>query len=393
MTRMNILGIETSCDDTAAAVYEGDGSEGHMLSTAAHSQGALHRQWGGVYPTAAKRAHSHNLTPVIKQALKEAGLLKTRPQENEQQELAGLDRHPELAVALGEFVRTHTTRRATLDALAVTAGPGLEPCLWTGINGAAALARAWEIPLVPVNHLEGHIWSSFFDSDKHIAIDTAMLPAIALVVSGGTTQLICMHDKGAYTLLGTTRDDAAGECLDKTARILGLPYPGGPAISQRATEWREQDENGRMQIELPRPMINSGDYDVSFSGLKTAVLYDYQGREEKERESTEYITAMAHEIQEAVTDVLVTKTIRAAQEYGANSILLSGGVAANNRLHARLTEEATAVVPEIAVLTPPKELCTDNAAMIAAVGAWHFSQGRTIAPQYITAQPRLTLFS
>ena len=288
---MIILGIETSCDDTGIAIVEGQGKTWpsfRILSNVVASQIEIHKKYGGVYPNLAKREHIINLPFVLKEALKKAKVSQKNPKIN---------------------------------AIAVTYGPGLSPCLWTGINFAKELAKKYNVPLIPIDHMEGHLLVGLFTSPVQNQKKT--FPAIALLVSGGHTQLLLVKGIGKYELLGETRDDAAGEAFDKTARILGLPYPGGPAIAKLTAMPKlglgvpKRD----LGINLPRPMIHTKDFDFSFSGLKTAVLYDYQKRTKKVRESKEYVRAMAKEIQQAIIDVLLQKTLKATQQYKAKSII------------------------------------------------------------------------
>lgn len=357
---MRILGIETSCDDTGIAVLEVSGKKNPrfaLLSNVVASQIRVHQKYGGVYPTLAKREHQKNLPLVLSSALKKAKLSQKNP---------------------------------SIDAIAATFGPGLSPCLWTGLNFAKELARKWNVPLVPVNHIAGHLLVSVLmpedEQNPHMRnlFTQETFPAVALIVSGGHTQLILVKEIGKYKILGETRDDAAGECFDKTARILGLPYPGGPAIAAEAAQWKPQipmpnaQSNPKFQlsITLPRPMLHTKDYDLSFSGLKTAVLYDYQSRAEKVRKSKAYIRAMAAEIQQAIIDVLLHKTLRAAKEYNAKSIILGGGVAANIELRTAIKKECTRF--GLIHLIPPPNLATDNGAMIALAGYFNFQAGKAI---------------
>jgi len=302
------------------------------------------------------------------------------------------------------FLRKY--QKPKVDAIAVTVGPGLEPCLWAGVNFARALAMWWDLPIMPVNHLEAHLLANFIGKEKRKRSDLSYFekniikvkrgqtfPAIGLVVSGGHTELVLIKKIGQYQILGQTRDDAAGECFDKTARILGLGYPGGPAIAKLASRWEsasnchpepvgegsqnnktlrltpQGDSLGR-QIALPRPMINTKDYDFSFSGLKTAVLYDYKKRSKIIRESQEYKIAMAKEIQQAVIDVLLKKTLKAVNNYQAKTVILGGGVASNLNLKQQL--KAQSAKRKVNFLAPPKNLCTDNGAMVAMAAWLHF---------------------
>ncbi len=308
---MRILGIETSCDETAAAVVV----DAHqVLSSVVSSQVDLHARFGGVVPEIASRAHVELLTPVIAQALIEAGLD---------------DGH--------------------VDAVAATTGPGLIGALLVGISAAKALSLVWDVPFVAVNHLEAHMYAAFLEEPD---ID---LPLIVLLVSGGHTMVVLMEGHGRYRLLGSTIDDAAGEAFDKVARYLGLGYPGGPAID------RVSMEGDPHKIAFPRAILDDG-YNFSFSGLKTAVINHV-------RKNPEVSTPdVAASFQEAVVDVLVTKARRAAQAYGAKGICLAGGVAANSQLRERVLDAC--MEDGLHPFLPSRSMCTDNAAMVAAAGWW-----------------------
>lgn len=361
---MTILGIDTSCDETSIAVVEKQ-EDFKILSNVVSSQVEIHQEYGGVHPTLATRAHEKNLVPVLGEALKQADLLKSGDSFNNRV----LEEKSELSQKATKFLKSY--RAPQIDSIAVTTGPGLDPCLWTGINFTKILSHNWNIPVTPVNHLEAHVLNNFLNQDPE-------LPAICLIVSGGHTQLILTQKVGQYEIVGETRDDAAGECFDKTARILGLGYPGGPAIESKAAELEKEGLN----ISLPRPMINSDDYDFSFSGLKTAVLYDYKERTPQQRESETYIEAMADEIQEAIVEVLVKKTLKAARDYDVNSILAGGGVAANQRLREAFKES------DFNFYVPQPKFCTDNAAMIAVTAYYNRS---TTPWNELKAQPNLRL--
>jgi len=349
---MKILGIETSCDDTGIAVLEineGENPQFSILSNIIASQIEVHRKYGGVYPMLAKREHQKNLPIVLKKALKEANIPKA-------------------------------------EAIAVTYGPGLSPCLWTGLNFAKDLANEWNVPLIPVDHIEGHLLMGLLQEDGSIPRD--LFPSIALIVSGGHTQLVLMEKFGQYQIIGETRDDAAGECFDKTARILGLPYPGGPEIAREAAKLRTA--NYELGTKLPRPMIYTKDYDFSFSGLKTAVLYDYQARSTKEKKSKAYVQAMAAEIQQAIIDVLIHKTLKAIHEYKVKSVILGGGVAANEELRKQLSSKLDSL--HVKLLAPPNKLATDNGAMIALAGYFKYTKVASLKnTESIVAKPNLRI--
>ncbi len=322
---MRILGIETSCDETAAAVVE----DGHtILSNVIASQVDLHAQYGGVFPELASRAHVEAIAPVVEQALRDA----------------------------------HVGWK-DLDAIAVTYGPGLPGSLLVGVNFAKGAALGTGLPLVPVNHLEAHLYAHRLhtEAEANVPQEQPPFPAVALIVSGGHTELILMHDHGNYTYLGGTLDDAAGEAFDKVARLLELGYPGGPAIEQAARQGNPRAFN------LPRAWL-PGSYDFSFSGLKTAVLRLLQRF--NGLRSSRFCADMAAAFQAAVVEVLAEKTAQAAKAHGAQAVLLSGGVSANASLRAAARARVS-----IPVYTLPLILCTDNAAMVAAAGTYHYRAG------------------
>ena len=327
---MKILGIDTSCDDTCVALLEIKDLRFKILNNVVSSQVKLHAKYGGVYPFLAKREHQKNLPIVFKKAIKGIDILK-------------------------------------IDLIGVTVGPGLEPCLWQGVNFAKDLAEKLKKPLVSVNHIEAHIVANFLNLKSEILNLKFIFPAVCLVVSGGHTQLILMKAIGKYKLIGETRDDAAGECFDKVARILGLGYPGGPAIDAEAATLNLKPLT--LNLRLPRPMIYQKNYDFSFSGLKTAVLYDFRKQKPKIRKSREYIREMCREAQQAIIDVLIRKTIKATKDYKAKAIILGGGVAANEELRKQFAKECSKCHFEH--LVPPKNLCTDNAAMVGITAFYH----------------------
>ncbi len=365
---MIILAIETSCDDTCVSVVK----DFNILSNVVSSQIKIHRKYGGVFPALAKREHQNNLVPVLRKALKEAKLLKAAAQElNKKEKLKEiLTREPVLAKKLISFLKKY--QKPKVDALAVTIGPGLEPCLWAGINFTKALSYYWNLPIIPINHIEAHIFINL--------INKIEFPAIALVVSGGHTQLILIKAWGKYKILGETRDDAAGECFDKTARILGLSYPGGPEIAKMADKAKEQ------KIKLPRPMIHSKDYDFSFSGLKTAVLYRVKSDQKKTKE---YIQEMCAEIQQSIIDVLIHKTMQAAKEYKAKTVVLGGGVTANKELKKQFREKIKET--QLEFRAPEAKFSTDNAAMVGITACQLQPKRKTKAWRSLEADANLKI--
>jgi len=383
---MVILAIETSCDDTGIAILEAGGEASpvfSVLSNIVSSQTEIHRQYGGVFPMMAKREHQRNLVPVLAQALTSAKLANYKSQDtNSKLETVKkiLEKEHSLFEQVKEFLTNY--ERPTIDAIAVTFGPGLEPCLYVGVNFAKALSYFWDIPLIPVNHIEAHILVNFLE---HRVIK---FPSVALVVSGGHTQIILVNGVGKYKILGETRDDAAGECFDKCAKMLGLKYPGGPVISTIASK----AVRGQTSYKLPRPMINTNDYDFSFSGLKTAVLYAVKGK----RLTKQYVEEMCVEIQQAIIDVLLKKTLQAAKDYQAKTIILGGGVSANSELRSQFKfkiQKQPLGVPagpaKFKILFPEKNLSTDNGLMIAVAGYFH--RAKKIAWQKVKVNANLRI--
>ncbi len=387
---MKILAIETSCDETAIAILECEGDEKsaqfRVLGNALLSQIELHREYGGVFPALAKREHAKNLVPVLEAALEEAELLHEDTQaipEESRSSIAGLlSREPDLAEAFFEFVGECEV--PAIDAIAVTAGPGLEPALWVGINFARALALLWNKPLVAVNHMEGHIMAALAKStDEELIIKDVPMPVLALLISGGHTELVLMKEWLSYKLIGQTLDDAVGEAFDKVARMLGLPYPGGPEISKLAEIVRSErfdlnaSSQGRtlefrtFEGELPRPMLTEATCDFSFSGLKTAVLYLLKKYPELNAREKQHL---AHEFENAVTEVLWKKTARALEETGAQTLVIGGGVSANTHIRRAFTHSVTAQYPHVALRIPSPALSTDNAVMIALAGFYRASR-------------------
>ena len=329
-----ILAIETSCDETACAVLE-NGRE--LLSSTVASQMDIHARYGGVFPEVASRQHVLSIIPVVEQTLAQSNLtLKD------------------------------------IDAIAVTRGPGLAGSLVVGMNMAKGLALGTSLPMIGVNHLEGHIYSSWIYNAGETAPPEPQFPLMALLVSGGHTELNLMTDHLTYQRLGSTRDDAAGEAFDKVARLLGLSYPGGPSI-QRAAETGDPT-----RFKFPRAKLDNA-YDFSFSGLKTAVLYEVN--DWKKKNKTLPVEDLAASFQEAVVDVLFKKTIQAARDHHAKEILVAGGVSANRALR-----QAFQAQDEFKVHIPAFALCTDNAAMIAAAGYYRYSFGH-VSGLEIDVQP------
>lgn len=390
---MKILAIETSCDETAIAIVEFSGRKEKptikILTNLVSSQVKLHAKYGGVVPNIAKREHQKNLVPLLLQGMKEARIPSSKNGRKNEELQTGieaiLEREPELC---GQILKKILPLKAPdIDAIAVTHGPGLAPALWVGINFAKSLAYTWNKPLIPVNHMEGHLYSAFLQNtgtkNNRLPITIPQFPALALLVSGGHTELVVMHGHGKYKIIGETLDDAAGEAFDKVARILGLGYPGGPEISRLAEKFPVSG-NKLPVIKLPRPMLNSSDYNFSFSGLKTAALYLWQ----KIPRTPKTKIPVAKEFQNAVVEVLTEKTIRAAKEYKAKSILLGGGVAANQLLRITLAEKIKKERQKIDYRLPAANLTGDNALMISLAA---FFAGKKKAPAKVGAEPNLKL--
>ncbi|MBP6881906.1 MAG: tRNA (adenosine(37)-N6)-threonylcarbamoyltransferase complex transferase subunit TsaD [Candidatus Pacebacteria bacterium] len=376
---MLILSIETSCDETAISLVEARGefpnATYEILGNALWSQIDIHREYGGVFPALAKREHAATIVPMLEKALTESELdareFTPELDEDTRAEIHTLlAREHGLADHLLTFHQTHGTY--AIDLIAVTSGPGLEPALWVGVNFAKALALLWDVPVVPVNHMEGHILISVFDADRDDQLSEIQFPAIALLISGGHTELVLMRNWGQYEKIGQTRDDAAGEAFDKVARLLGLQYPGGPEISTRAAEARKRKLP--RYAELPTPMLHSGDLDFSFSGLKTAVRYAVQNKELSEDDKL----AIARDFEDAVTTVLVKKSLVAIEKHDAKTLIVGGGVSANR--HIRQVMEATLLTeyPDVTVYFPPYGLSTDNSVMMALSG--HARAAGALAP-------------
>lgn len=319
---MKILAIETSCDDTGMTMMEARGTNFptfRILADELANQAKLHSSYGGVYPNLAKNEHIKNLPILFKKVTKKSKVKKA-------------------------------------DAIMVTTGPGLEPSLWTGITFAEKLAKEWKVPLVPVNHMAGHIISVFGKNKGSFKIPKVKFPVLSLLVSGGHTELVISRDFLKHKVIGRTLDDAAGEAFDKVARMLGLPYPGGPEISRLAEKIRNKKYNSKFSF--PRPMIGSKNLDFSFSGLKTSVLYFTQ----KNKNFDKSLVAM--EFEDAVIETLVFKTKKAIEENNIKTLIVGGGVAANKHLRRELVN----ALPDVKILFPTLPLARDNAVMIGMAG-------------------------
>jgi N6-L-threonylcarbamoyladenine synthase len=377
---MIILAIETSCDDTGIALLEKEDGVVRTISSAVSSQNEVHEKWGGVYPSEAKREHQKNMIPTLLAVLEKANFLeKGRTEEHPEVENI-LWREKDLLRDLKIFLKKNKVKK--IDAIAVTIGPGLDPCLWVGVNFARAFSACLDVPIIPVNHIKAHI-SFFLFTEKKISY-----PVIALIASGGHTELVLMKNAKSYEVIGRTRDDAAGECFDKSARVLGIGYPGGPAIAKLASQWKSKIPSSKnLNIKLPRPMMHSDNYDFSFSGLKTAVLYDYRSRDKKTQESENYKHLMAKEVQESITDVLVFKLKKAVEEHKAKTVIIGGGVTANERLKEK-TKDMISCFSGASLLLPSMNLATDNAEMI---GATAFISKERKNYKEVEAKPNLTI--
>jgi len=371
---MFILSLETSCDETSAAVVKLENNKIKIVSNVTTSQAKIHRQYGGVVPEVAARRHAENIIPCIEQALARAFLPVSEQQPK------GL---------YTKFVQPDQVNLVKLnkkiDAIAVTYGPGLQVALAVGLSIGKILSYAWGKPLVPINHIEAHIYSGLGRSEVN-QITKLAFPVLALIVSGGHTDLVLVKEFGQYQYLGRTQDDAAGEAFDKAARLLGLPYPGGPSISELA------EQGNARAFKMPRPMLNSGDYNFSFSGLKTHLLYFLNKSKKRSNLFKKDKKAdICASFQQAIVDVLVAKTVRAAKEYEVGAVILAGGVAANKQFRRDLKESLAEATARAEFFPAPLSLCGDNAAMIGIVGAWRFKQGERGDIFKIKTEPKLKL--
>jgi N6-L-threonylcarbamoyladenine synthase len=388
---MRILAIETSCDETGIAIVDASGDETNaqfkVLGNGLLSQIDIHQEYGGVFPALAKREHAKNLVPLLEAALEEAELVREDaqaiPQDTHDAIAKLLEREPGLGGAFLEFISE--TEIPEIDAIAVTAGPGLEPALWVGINFAKALSLAWNKPLIAVNHMEGHILAALSRRENDaLVISDVRLPLLSLLISGGHTELVLMKEWLQYELLGATRDDAVGEAYDKVARMLGLPYPGGPQISKLAEVARTDKEPN--PFTLPRPMIDSNTCDFSFAGLKTAVLYLLKNKPDVTGEEKKHL---AHEFENAVADVLWAKTAQALEQSGAQTLVIGGGVSANTHIRRVFEEKIASDYRDVSLRIPSADLTTDNAVMIALAGYYRALRKEFVIE--ITANGNLSL--
>lgn len=389
-----VLGIETSCDETAVSlieatmpepIYHGTeviepnsatenikGPKIKIIGNALYSQADKHAEFGGVFPTLAKREHTKNISAIFTAALKESGLYKLKStrskitSEQEQYISETLKNEKDMTAEIIEILET--IEKPHIDLISVTQGPGLEPALWVGINFAKVLSKIWNISVVPTNHMEGHILSVMIDSKTDFAF-----PALALLISGGHTELVLIKNWHEYSVIGRTRDDAVGEAYDKVARILGFEYPGGPKISKLANLARERREKGELineNVTLPRPMINSGDSDFSFSGLKTAALYLVKKMGELSETDKQDV---AEEFENAVTEVLIKKTRQAMIDNSIRTLIIGGGVIANSHIRSSFQKMTELEFVDVKLMVPEIEHSTDNAVMIAVAGFMRFS--------------------
>jgi len=346
---LTILAVETSCDETAASIVKSNPQNGKILvlSNIISSQIEIHKKYGGVVPEVAAREHVLNILPVINEALIKA---KITPQK--------------------------------IDLLAITKGPGLITSLITGLETVRALSLAWQKPVLEINHIEGHIYSNFINPSSPIRF-----PAIILTVSGGHTNLVLMDKSNKIKIIGETLDDAAGEAYDKGAKMLGLDYPGGPLLAKEAEKFKQSGKFS--SLIFPRPMINSNNLDFSFSGLKTALLYQIQKDAGWKKRIPEYCFAY----QQAIIDVLITKALKAANKFQAKTIMLSGGVSANQELRSQFQEKIKSSKIKANFITPYKDYTTDNAAMIAAAATFKINSRKITQFSKLRVDPNFPLKS
>jgi N6-L-threonylcarbamoyladenine synthase len=354
---MLILGIESSCDETACAILEIKNNRTTVLANIVSSQIEIHKKYGGVVPEIAAREHVQNILPVINEALAKAKIKRSEAGKK-------------------------------LSGIAITSGPGLVTSLMIGVETAKTLGYVWNIPVIPVNHIEGHIYANWIEQP------TIKFPTLALTVSGGHNMLVYMENHLQYKLIGDTRDDAGGEAFDKAAKLMNIGYPGGPVVSKYAEQYQKnlQKEESKLntnneQIVLPRPMLDKPNFDFSFSGLKTALLYALQADKHWRKRIPQY----CWEFQMAITDVLIKKTIKAAKKLEVQTIVLAGGVSANTALRQKLATAITTELPHVKFSMPNLAYTTDNAAMIAMAGYYKLKHNKNIPWQELTTNSNLPL--
>ncbi len=409
---MKILAIETSCDESSISLFTAtetsSGVNFEVSSTITQSQIDLHKDFGGVFPAMGRREHQKNLVPILLKILNQDVPTDTQSENYSEIEQI-LSREAELLTLFKKYVTP--IKNPGIDYICVTSGPGLEPALWVGISFAKALGALWNIPVIPVNHMEGHILSvlvpeSATGNSNSFSVQTELFPfpALALLISGGHTEIVLVKNIGDYEIIGRTRDDAVGEAFDKVARILGLPYPGGPEVSKIALTY---DTVSEPIIKLPRPMIHSKDYDFSFSGLKTAVLYFVKEHTanpdltisnafadkgyDANRLSDEMKAAIAYEFQEAATEVITKKTLSAIHDFGIQTLIVGGGVSANKRIKESLMNEISEIIPTENIHFPTRELTGDNALMIGLAGYYKIKKAPDTVYNDIRAEGNLKL--
>src|SRR3989344_6027533 len=402
---MRILSIETSCDETAISVVQAEGDlespSFKILGNALFSQTDIHKEYGGDYPMLAKREHAKNLPILLNETLKQVGS-NFKFQISNFKRNSNTDYSEKLWNEIREILSREgglyeelknnfeEIKKPDIDIIGVTSGPGLEPALWVGVNFATALGKLWGIPVIPINHMEGHIASVLLDKTEEFKIlnlkfknNSIQFPALALLISGGHTQLVKMEDWGKYEILGETLDDAVGEAFDKVARMLQLPYPGGPQISRLAEQARA--ENTPKIAKFPRPMIHSDNLNFSFSGLKTSVLYYLRDNFGNNNPSNVEKTDIAREFEDSVVDVLLNKTKKGLDQTGAKTLIIAGGVIANKKIRSvflELEKEHQNLIVKI----PTNLLATDNSLMIA--GATYFNI--LVKPEIIKDTKKIT---
>lgn len=362
---MKILSIETSCDETAICLVEAIGGLKSpvfkVLGNGLFSQIEIHKEYGGVYPMLAKREHAKNLPPILKKVLTESGFYTQSGKKYSKEiwdEVKEITKREE-SLYEGLLEILDGVSKPEIDVISVTSGPGLAPALWVGISFAEALSKLWNIPVVGTNHMEGHIASILIENSDERPV---VFPALALLISGGHTELVAIQTWGNYKIIGQTRDDAVGEAFDKTARLLNLPYPGGPEISKLAEIARVNSIPHTANF--PRPMIHSKDFDFSFSGLKTAVLYYIKNNFPDGNVSEENKMDISREFEDSVIEVLLNKTERARHDASAKTLIIAGGVIANKKIR-EVFSTLEQKYNDLIVKVPTRTLSTDNALMIA----------------------------